>query len=388
LLTLCLSAALLLLASVVMGGMSVYDLVKHHSNSVEEMINAVVFGFEMLVVSVCAWFVLQKARGLEQADQPIQLPFSNSFIFAVLGIVIPALALGGLVAYKEIKFLSWVILPLLTVIVIVLPVWLLIGIGGNGINLGARWRFFSVFGLGMTVGPFVMIVLEFVLLIFGILAGLLFAATQPGLLDKIFSFVTILRREPDQEVVLQMLAPYLLKPGVIAAALVYVAMLVPLIEELCKPLAVWLFAKSIETPAQGFVLGLLSGAAFAVLESLNASADGSATWSLIVSVRAGTTLLHITASGLVGWGIVSMFRDRKILRFFAAYLSAASIHGLWNACALIAGLSSVNTMTGDAEWLSAMVPAALGGMFMLGIGMFYILVKANRKLRGEEKKIV
>lgn len=55
-------------------------------------------------------------------------------------------------------------------------------------------------------------------------------------------------------------------------------------------------------------MGLLSGAAFALIESLNASADGSTNWPIIVSVRAGTSILHMTASGLVGWELSLHFK--------------------------------------------------------------------------------
>ncbi len=112
-----------------------------------------------------------------------------------------------------------------------------------------------------------------------------------------------------------MVGPYLSNPAVIATILSYIALIVPLIEELLKPLAVWIFATKIESPAQGFAMGVLCGAAFALIESLNASADGTATWPFIVGIRAGTGLLHMTTSGLVGWGIVSAVREKHILDF-------------------------------------------------------------------------
>jgi hypothetical protein len=128
-------------------------------------------------------------------------------------------------------------------------------------------------------------------------------------------------------------------------------------------------------------MGILSGAAFALIESLNASADGTSTWPVIVSVRAGTSLLHMTASGLVGWGIVSAFRERRILRFFAAYFTSVTIHGIWNACAAGTGISSIGESIGKPEWLFNYIPAMLGGMFVLGVGMFIVLIVSNRKLR-------
>ncbi len=167
----------------------------------------------------------------------------------------------------------------------------------------------------------------------------------------------------------------------IAAVAGYIAVAVPLIEELFKPLAVWIFASKIESPAQGFVMGLLSGAAFALIESLNAGGASAESWAVIVSVRAGTSLLHITTSGLVGWGIASAFRERRILRLFAAYFSAVLIHGIWNLCAMGAGFSIVGEFIGKPEWLYTVMPAMAGGMVVLAVGMFFVLAASNKKIR-------
>jgi len=253
--TLGLSVALLLALATIMGIASLLDLINDRANPATEMINAVVFGFEALLVAACAWFVLQKMLKRAQADLPIHFPFSGAYVFAVFAVVIPALIVGGLVASREIPFLSWVVLPLLTVIVIALPVWLLLGIGGRGVELGARWRFFGVLGLGLTL------VLELIVLVIVLIVALAFVAVQPGSVNELLNLSALIQAQTNEDMILQLLAPYLVKPGVVVTMLVYVAVFVPLIEEACKPLAVWLFAKSVETPAQGYVLGLLSGAA-------------------------------------------------------------------------------------------------------------------------------
>jgi RsiW-degrading membrane proteinase PrsW (M82 family) len=296
--------------------------------------------------------------------------------------VIVSVTIGGIIAYAEVVWLAWIILPALTILVIVPPLWLLFGLGTKGIELGSRWRVFSVLGLGMTLGPLIMIVMEIVLLLVIILVGaIIIALKQPALFHELVHLGAILKRETDQDVILRLLAPYISNPVVIATAIGYIALAVPLMEELLKPLAVWIFAKKIESPAQGFAMGLLSGAAFALIESLNASGDGTSSWPVIVSIRAGTSLLHMTASGLVGWGIVSAFHEKRPSKFFAAYFTAVAIHGLWNACAVGAGLSMVGQFIDKPEWLFNILPAMLCGMSVLGIGMFSVLIASNRKLR-------
>ena len=371
-----------LLLALGMGFSSIFSLITEDGDAAGQMINTFAFGFELVTLLVCSWFVLQKTLGHEQADAPFKFPFADWQIVVIIGVVITSAVIGGFVAYAEITWLAWIMLPVLTVLVIVPPIWLLFGIGTKGIELGPRWRFFGTLGLGMTIGPLVMFVLEMILLLGILIASIAAVYVQrPALFQEILNLGRILKLETNEDVILKLLAPYISNPIVIAIVTGYIALAVPMIEELFKPLAVWFFAKKIESPAQGFAMGILSGAAFALIESLNASGDGTVNWPAIVSIRAGTSLLHMTASGLVGWGIVSAFHEKRPSKFFAAYFTAVAIHGLWNACAVGVGVSMVGEYIGKPEWLFNIIPAMLCGMSTLGIGMFAVLVAANRKLR-------
>jgi RsiW-degrading membrane proteinase PrsW (M82 family) len=228
-----------------------------------------------------------------------------------------------------------------------------------------------------------MIVIELLVLVLALVGVGVFLSFQPEKLQEAQSFLQLLNNQTDQEVALRMVAPYLSDPRVIAGLLGYIALIVPLIEEMLKPLAVWLFAKSIAKPSQGFVLGMLSGAAFAMVESLNASAESSEAWPFAVGVRAGTSLLHIMLSGLMGYAIVGAFQEKRFGRLVGTYFTAVSIHGIWNACAIGAGLSANGDALGKAEWLTKFLPASIGGILVLGVGMFFVLLASNRKLRSE-----
>jgi hypothetical protein len=365
-----------------LGISSVIDLFSDNGDPAGEMISAFAFGFETVILLACSWFVLQKTLGHEQAELPLKFPFASWQIIMVIGIVIVSVAVGGVIAYTEITWLAWIILPILTVLVIVPPIWLLFGIGANGIDLGPRWRIFGMLGLSLTIGPLIMIIVEIILLLGVIIFGAtVVAVRQPLVFQEILNLGRIIKLETNEEMILKLLAPYISNPLVIATAIGYIGLMVPMIEELLKPLAVWIFAKKIESPAQGFAMGLLGGASFALIESLNASGDGTVSWPFIVSIRAMTSLLHVTASGLVGWGIVSAFREKRFMRFFAAYFSAVAIHGIWNACAVGAGLATIGESIGKPEWLFNIIPAALCGMSVLAVGMFSVLIASNRKLR-------
>lgn len=298
------SILFLFLIVTLLGIGSLVDLFKESGDPVVEMIGAAAFGFEIVLLLICGWFVLQKAMNRDIADRPFIPPFADWQLIPVIGLAFIGVTIGGLAAYSEIKWLGWLIMPLATILVIVPPIWLLFGYGSRGLEAGPRWRVFAVLGLGMTVGPVIMVVLELVILIGVIIAGtVLLAILEPTTFQDLIQLSQIIQTETNEDVLLNLLAPYISNPYAIAIGIGYIALIVPLIEELLKPLAVWLFASKIESPSQGFVLGLLSGAAFALIESLNASADGTTSWPIIVSVRAGTSILHITASGLMGWGI-------------------------------------------------------------------------------------
>lgn len=362
---------------------SVVGLFQNSGTPANNMIVSFSAGIEFVLVVVCAWFVFQKASGTESAERSSTFPFAAWQTAAIPLIVIIAIAIGTAVAFYADPYLSWFILPLATLLVILPPIFLFIGIGANGIEIGPRWRIWGTLGLGLTVGPTLMIILELLVLILALVFIGVLLSFQPGKLQEAQSFFEMLNRQTNEDIALTMLAPYLSDLRVIAAIFGYIALIVPLIEEMLKPLAIWLFARSIAKPSQGFVLGMLSGGAFAIMESLNASADSSQSWPVVVSARAGTSLLHIALTGLMGYAIVGAFKEKRIGRLFATYFTVVAIHGIWNACAIAAGLSSNGDALGKTEWLTTALPASIGGLGVLGVGILVIVIASNRKIRSE-----
>jgi hypothetical protein len=372
----------LLLAAVLFGIASLISLFTGVS-AAGEMIFAFAVGFDALLLLVCLWFVYQKTAGRAAAELPFTIPFAWWQVAAGAGVVFFSVLAGGFAAASEINWLGWLMLPLLTLIVIAIPIWLVFGVGSNELGTGARWQFFAVFGLSLTIAPAIMIMLELIAAVMVIVSVVVyFSVTQPDLVMEISNVMERLAAQPEnQELFLQTFTPYLSNPWLIAIGIGYIAIIVPLIEELFKPLAVWLFGRKLTSPTQGFVLGMLSGAAFSIFESLNASADGSAAWALIVSARAGTGILHIVTSGLMGWGIASAFIEKRYGRLAACYGTAVLLHGVWNAAAGGLGVVGMGEMIGRPEWLFAYAPALFCCLVVMGIGMFAVLVASNRKLK-------
>lgn len=371
---------LLLVSAIATGMISIAGLFDELADPAGSMIQSFASGFEVIVLLICGWFVLQKTLQKETADLSLAFPFSAWQLLVIPAIFFFSISLGAAVALSEIKWLGWLILPALTLLAVVLPILLFLGVGTNGIEFGPRWRTWSALGLSMTVAPLLMISLEIIVVMLFVIAGIIFLSTQPQLTQELSKIGGLLNQGVSDEAALELLAPYFAKPAAITSLFLFLSLIVPLIEELFKPLAVWLLATRVKSPASGFALGILSGGAFALVESLSVSGDGSAAWFVIVGVRTGTSLLHMTTTGLMGFAIVQLFHEKKWARFIVTYLTAAALHGIWNACAVITVMAILGQYVGKPEWLLA-IPGAFCGFAILAVGMFAVLIAANRNVR-------
>jgi hypothetical protein len=357
------SAALFLMASLGLGITSIITLATQGNNPTGTMIASASAFVEGLLLAIVAWLVLEKTRKLAEAEVITRLPYADWQIFATLGIGGLALLIGGLVSYSEIAWLNWLILPTLTVIIIAMPIWILLGVGTTALDFGTRWRAWGIFGLGMTLGPLLMLIFEGIAAMIFVIIAMVILFSNPNTLSELIRLAPLLKNETNPDVILPLIAPYIINPGLIAVALSFFALVVPLIEEALKP------------------LGLLSGAAYALVESLGASGQGGTNWMAVVLVRAGTSLLHIITSGLMGWAIVAAWREKHILRLLATYATVVLIHGIWNASAIGSGIAVMADSLGGSSYVISIVPAAVCGLTVLAIGMLAMLIASNRKAR-------
>jgi hypothetical protein len=233
----------------------------------------------------------------------------------------------------------------------------------------------------MTLSPFFLIFLEAFALFAILIVVVAFLILQPNFAgDLELLSRQIVELGPQSEEAINLLMPYVFKPGVIAVALVYFAVLVPLIEEIFKPFGVWFYAKRLASPAQGFALGALSGSAYALIETLGVSAQTTDWGSLLIS-RIGTAILHITTSALMGAAIFSALHDRHYFRLLVIYFLSVLMHGLWNALAILYSFSGLAEFTGQEHWLSGFqMPLAIGMSVLAGLYLI-ILILSNRGMR-------
>lgn len=282
--------------------------------------------------------------------------------------------------------LAWALLPPLQTLLIFIPLWWLVEMGLRFLKMKHTHTEWSVIGVSMLVTPSVMVFIEVLVFILAFLGFVIWAASKPEILAELQQFGLRIANAPvdDPEVLERILTPYLQKPGVVTGALFMVSGVIPFIEEIFKPLALWVLIPRKLTPREGFALGLVAGAMFALIESLGNLANPLAEmWSTVILGRLGTGLLHTLTSALVGWGIASAWTNRRVLRLFFAYLGAVALHGVWNSFALLMGFSPLvvpsagSGMSGMYTQVGEFAPYVLGALSVL---MLFLLISISRSL--------
>ena len=279
--------------------------------------------------------------------------------------------------------LGWLAAAPFYVVSVVLPLVLLVWIGLGGIPLGSRNRFWGSLGIGMTVDPILASLLEFFVYL-GVLIILLFVfVLNPNWLVTVQNLYLQLRGQGNIDNVMQVLAPYIINPIVLIILFLLLGVVTPLIEETIKPAIVWLMAKRLQRPSQGFALGVLSGAGFALVESLLASSSPGQGWGQLLVARAGGGLMHIFGSGLMGWGIASAWQGKRA-RLVGTYVISVMVHGIWNSAAILIEVGSLQPYLKASGFSTSLDSFSFAGTTVLILLVLIILpalILINRKLR-------
>ena len=332
-------------------------------------------------------FSIQRLSGREVFPWLARYP-RNSFRLATLLLLVwpLVLLLGNLLSSGS--SLAWLLLPPLQLLAAGIPTWWLIEIARRNLRSGSRQRGWGLVNFSMFISTPALMVIELIAMGVLLVLFIMWASTQPELIRELERLAErLVTVQADPEAVLQMLSPYLLNPWVIFSAFAITAGLVPLIEEFLKPLAIWLLAGRRLTPSEGFVAGVLCGGAFGLVESLfyltNPTGDG---WAVLAAGRAGTILLHISTTALVGWAMAKTWQTGAYLRLAAAYLAAVALHGLWNGMAIFSALPSlVQNPAEDMRLIYNLSKAAPFGIALLAVLLFALLIGINRYLRNQSK---
>jgi hypothetical protein len=334
-----------------------------------------------LLLLPVVWLSVKRLRGRDFG--PFVLPPLRPWAwFAIPSVWLLVLALATL--FYNAPGASWYV-PFLHFLSIALPVYFVIRVATNRISFGSSQRAWGVFSIGLTLSPFLAVIGEVAMFLLGILGAAAYLSLNPDKALAVERLVQQINQAPNLDSLVYAVGPYLKNPLTLVAALSFLSFLVPIIEESAKSLGVWLASDLISSPAQGFALGVLSGAGFALAESLSASLTADSTWGLTLSIRAITSGMHMLATGLVGWGIAYARLEKRYFRLVGMILLAMSIHSVWNTGVVFAIAGGVRIMLATLSidfWGISMTVGGVGLLLVLIAGMFAAFFAINRRLRG------
>jgi hypothetical protein len=332
-----------------------------------------------LLLLPVTWLSFQRVRGRD--FDTFTLPPLRAWAWIVLpGFWLLAIILATL--FYDAPGANW-FTPFLHFLAIALPIYVAIRVGVNRIPLGSSQRAWGVFGIGMTLSPMLAIIAEVFFIALGILVVAVFLGFNPDIMAEIDDLISQIEGAPDMDSLLYVVGPLLKNPLTLLAALGFLSFLVPIIEESAKSLGIWLVADRLQSPAQGFALGILSGAGFALAESLSASLTADDAWGFTLAMRAISGSMHMLATGLFGWGIAHARLEKRYLRLFGMMFLAFLLHAAWNAGAVftVAGGVSVMLAMPDIDFVgSLMAIGGVGLLFVLMSGMIVAFFVLNWRL--------
>lgn len=127
-----------------------------------------------------------------------------------------------------------------------------------------------------------------------------------------------------------------LPPSLYALALILLAVVAPLVEELVKPLAVVVLIGRVRSKAEAFVLGLACGIGFNLVETTGYISSNYNDWLTVALVRSGAGLLHGFGAAMValGWYYLTHKEEgrwpRRLLLTLGCAGYAVLQHAFWN----------------------------------------------------------
>ena len=189
---------------------------------------------------------------------------------------------------------------------------------------------------GLTGGALLAIVLEIAAVVaaLALVAIVLGATGQGGQLDQWLTALQDPSALSDTQAPADLQAQFS-NPLVVLTLIVAVGLVVPLIEEPAKSLAVVILGRRLGSPRDGFLSGVAAGAGFGMLENVFYNVNTLEDWWSTAALRFGTILMHALASGLVGLGWYYALRRHQRGRLLGLGLAAVALHGLWNASQIV-----------------------------------------------------
>ncbi|HEX2698570.1 MAG TPA: PrsW family glutamic-type intramembrane protease [Anaerolineales bacterium] len=376
--------ALLFATAVLVILMAVIGQVNPRFGDAPPLLEALLLASALMLIGALFWvagyFSVQRLRGKETpSPTPNILKVWQGLLLFVLWLASCGLAQ---VFFRN-DILKW-FTPPFYLLAIVIPVYLIARLAAGGIEIGSRLRTWGVLFTSMAFGTMVSAFAEIFLVVIGLVGLGVYFGFHP---EQASSFKQIMNQLTDASGVdklLNLVGPWLTNPLAILVGLVFFSGFTPLIEETAKSAAVWSVFDHLESSAQGFAIGALSGAGFGLFESLLASVTPDSNWAGTLLIRGGSTMMHIMTVSLTGWGIASFRINKNYLRLFGGYALAMALHATWNGCVIfiVSGGMRFALNTGKPDLLGAvMIAFSLSLLIILCLAIPVLIGSLNWRFR-------
>ncbi|SRR5581483_6612107 len=329
---------------------------------------------------VTAYYSLQRLRGKEvNVPAPKVLSIWQGILLFVLWIGASILAQ----VFFNHQILKW-FAPLFYLLAIATPVYFFIRLASGGLMNGSRSRAWGALFITMSFGTFFSAFAEIMLVVLGLVGVGVYLGLHQEQATAFKQLMEQLSNTSSLDKIMNLVGPWLTNPLVVLLALVFFSGFTPLIEETAKSAAVWMLFDRLDSPAQGFVIGALSGAGFGLFESLLASVTPDAGWATTLLVRGGSTMMHVMTASLTGWGIASFRVRKKFWHAAGGYSLALLLHSTWNTCVvlIVAGGLRLASHPAQPDVFGALIAAlCIGFLLILILAIPVILGTMNWKFR-------
>jgi hypothetical protein len=334
-------------------------------------------GFGLLFGLLLLWQGWTALRGKASVRAARVFPPLFVFAFAYIGAImlgLGALALGPLAAYA---------LPPWHFIAASLPPLALLAYAARRLGTQSGVRALT---LTLTWGALAATLLAFLLeAIVGAMLVLLVVAVLASLPDG----RALLSQLQAQVELAQRTGTWTLPPGwsdqppLVAGRLFYLGLIVPLLEEAVKTLALAFIDPRRTRLSDAVLWGMGAGAGFGIVENLLNAATSAGLWAAVMLLRAGATVVHVANGATMGRGWYAARAERRWGSLFGAYVVSVVYHALWNGTAILLEMTTP-TQGPTASLIQPLNPLASGLLAVLvlltavGVGWIVFWVRMAR----------
>lgn len=280
--------------------------------------------------------------------------------------------------FSGIPGLAVIILPILNPLTVGLPILFYVRLALRNLQLPSITLNTMVFGTSLIITPILAMIGELLVML---AAAVILVIIVPSATDIFYRFQVLFTSTSSngplfEQELFDLLAKLFKIHSFTILTLIIFSLFVPIIEETAKIILLIPLGKIVSNPDLGFVLGILCGAAFAVVENVGYTSSGVDNWTINILTRSTAALPHIFNSGIIGWAYFQTIKDRKWHKLLLAFLLAIFIHGSWNGASISITINSLNPGSSNSIISQNVAWFALWGI--LTFGTFAGLVVVNK----------